>query len=102
MPRRPGEAYLQKAKQTAARAYNATRPERHKFYGSRQWKNLRDYVLARSPLCAECLRRGVITAGQVVDHIIPVADGGKEMNVENLQTLCAACHNRKHAAPQGG
>ena len=38
-----------------------------------------------------------MTAGQIVDHIIPIADGGAEMDVDNLQVLCAACHNRKHA-----
>ena len=97
MPRRPGEAYLQKAKQKATREYNATRPERHKFYHTKRWKNLRDYVMARSPLCAECLKHGVITAGQLVGHIIPIADGGAEMDIENLQVLCEACHNRKHA-----
>ena len=97
MPRRPGEAYLQKAKQKATREYNAARPDRHKFYHTKRWKNLRDYVMARSPLCAECLKHGIITAGQLVDHIIPIADGGAEMDINNLQVLCAACHNRKHA-----
>lgn len=53
--------------------------------------------MARSPLCAECLKRGVVTEGQLVDHIIPIADGGAEMDIDNLQVLCAACHNRKHA-----
>lgn len=29
------------------------------------------------------------------DHILPVAEGGGETGLENMQTLCPACHTRK-------
>jgi 5-methylcytosine-specific restriction endonuclease McrA len=32
-----------------------------------------------------------------VDHITPLADGGAPFDHENLQPLCASCHNRKSA-----
>lgn len=32
------------------------------------------------------------------DHIRPVAQGGGECGLENLTTLCVACHRRKTAA----
>lgn len=31
------------------------------------------------------------------DHIIPIALGGNEFDLENLQTLCHRCHNAKTA-----
>ena len=96
MPRRPGEAYLKNAKQKAARAYNAARPKTQNFYHTKRWKHLRDYFISKSPLCVECARRGVVTAGELVDHIIPITEGGATMDVDNLQVLWAPCHNRKH------
>jgi len=33
----------------------------------------------------------------VVDHIIPIALGGKEFNLNNLQTLCEDCNKEKTA-----
>ena len=97
MPRRPGEAYLKNAKQKATRAYNAARPKTQNFYHTKRWKHLRDYFMSKSPLCVECARRGIVTEGQLVDHITPITEGGAAMDVANLQTLCWACHNRKHA-----
>lgn len=96
MPRKPGEKILQEIKKKKNREYNLTRPERHKFYGTTQWRKLRDYVKRRNPLCAECLNNGIITQGVIVDHIIPIEDGGEMMDIKNLQVLCAACHNKKH------
>ena len=33
-----------------------------------------------------------------VDHIVPVVEGGGECGLDNLQTLCLACHKAKTAA----
>lgn len=96
MPRKPGEKYTQQQARVKAREYNESRPERHRFYGTSQWRRLRDYYITRHPLCAECLRQGLTTPAVIVDHIIPIADGGAELDESNLQSLCAACHNRKH------
>jgi len=32
------------------------------------------------------------------DHILPVSEGGGECGLDNLQTLCIACHLKKTAA----
>ena len=96
MPRKPGEKRLNQQATARAHEYNRTRPARHRFYGSARWRRLRDYFIARHPLCAECLKNGVITPAVIVDHIVPIAEGGAELDESNLQSLCPACHNRKH------
>lgn len=101
MPRKPGEKYQRQHKLATAIKYNKTRPLRHKFYSSAQWRKLRSLKLSLNPLCEECERHNLITPGQVVDHIIPIEDGGAPLDLTNLQTLCALCHNRKHAKGEG-
>jgi 5-methylcytosine-specific restriction endonuclease McrA len=33
-----------------------------------------------------------------MDHIVPVVEGGGDCGLENLRTLCWACHHRETAA----
>ena len=35
------------------------------------------------------------TPAQMVDHVRPINEGGAALDLENLQSLCHACHNRK-------
>ena len=104
MPRKPGEKYIIERKRRTQREYNATRPGRHTFYSSSEWRRLREWYRARHPLCEECERNGRVALAQVVDHIIEIADGGDPVDPSNLQSLCHACHNRKHRvkAPADG
>lgn len=108
MPNKPGEAYLnrERAKREALqkrwrkhedKGYNKSRPEAHKFYYSPRWKKLRQWYRSGHPLCEACLKRGVVTSADLVDHIVPITDGGDPMCVNNLQALCHRCHNIKHA-----
>ena len=60
------------------------------FYNSRPWRTLRKFILQGEPLCREC---GV--PASVVDHIRPISDGGARLDIENLQPMCARCHNKK-------
>ncbi|TLN22475.1 HNH endonuclease [bacterium] len=73
------------------------------WYSDPTWRRLRMIQLREFPLCAECERNGTITPATIVDHIIPHR-GKWEMFVdgENLQSLCASCHNRKTAKEDGG
>lgn len=43
-----------------------------------------------------CYPKGYFRRTYDIDHIIPVEDGGKSI-MENLQTLCVACHKKKTA-----
>ena len=102
MPRKPGEKYREeqrlKRQREYNREYNKKRPERHEFYFSTAWRKLRAYKRSLNPLCEECLKEGRITKGELVDHIIPIDKGGELLNLDNLQTLCKACHYKKHKA----
>jgi len=75
---------------------NSRDADSKKFYGGRAWRETSKRQLMREPLCAECLRAERMTAATLADHIQPIRDGGSRYDPENLQSLCKACHNRKH------
>ena len=68
-----------------------------KFYQSTAWRKLREEKLRKNPICEQCIRIGLIIPAQVVDHIVPINKGGAALDIDNLQSLCNPCHNRKSA-----
>ena len=63
-------------------------------YGS-EWSKLRLVILERDCyLCQSCKRNGLVTTANTVDHIVSKANKGSD-NENNLQSLCAPCHNKK-------
>jgi hypothetical protein len=70
----------------------------------RKGVELRKRRLAREPLCRHCAEQGRVTAADIVDHIKPLAFGGKDTD-DNVQSLCGECHMIKSAiegAAEGG
>jgi len=65
------------------------------FYNSRRWRSVRKNYIGGCPLCEICKKKGRVVEGNVVDHIIPISQGGDEWNTNNFQTLCTSCHNSK-------
>jgi 5-methylcytosine-specific restriction enzyme A len=63
-----------------------------------RWRRVRELHMASEPLCRECAKVGRTVAGELVDHIVPLSQGGSRLLGSNLQTLCRACHARKTAA----
>ena len=60
----------------------------------KRWARLRREVLDRdSWKCVKCGRRGRLE----VDHRLAMRFGGEVYDLENLQTLCRACHLEKSA-----
>lgn len=57
--------------------------------------------LSLHPLCVECDKAGKVTAGQVVDHIVPLWQGGADDYEANGQTLCNEHHDAKSLAEAG-
>lgn len=65
------------------------------FYRSREWRELRAYVLKRDPTCRT---PGCGKPSVAVDHIVQRAKGGAD-HPSNLRGLCIPCHNQRR---QGG
>lgn len=73
----------------------------NKFYRSAEWRSLRQQVLDRDMhLCQVCKAEGRYTLGDTVHHIDSIRDTGtgsyKAFSMDNLITVCRACHNRLH------
>jgi 5-methylcytosine-specific restriction enzyme A len=60
-------------------------------YNTVAWRKLRIQVIQSFPVCNECKRM----PSTVADHITPVRLGGDFWSFNNLQGLCASCHNSK-------
>lgn len=67
------------------------------FYKKANWKRLRQMQLNQEPLCRECKKQGKVKEATVVDHIIPIEEGGPRYDMLNLQSLCESHHNQKSA-----
>jgi 5-methylcytosine-specific restriction endonuclease McrA len=81
------------------RIYNANRPgpirgsSTERGYGA-GWRRLRALVLAREPLCRECLKYNIIRPATEVHHILKKNTGGSN-KFDNLEPLCKSCHSKK-------
>ena len=64
-------------------------------YSRTRWRKLRAFWINQQPLCVHCELDDIIKAADVVDHIKPVKQNGKMYDMNNLQSLCHSCHNRK-------
>jgi 5-methylcytosine-specific restriction endonuclease McrA len=71
--------------------------ENQKFYKRVNWNKLRTLQLTTEPLCRKCKQKGLTVPATVADHIIPIEQGGERYDLDNLQSLCESCHNRKSA-----
>lgn len=65
------------------------------FYNSNAWRKLRARFLVEHPFCVECRKYGRLTKATIVDHIVPIRQGGPAMDEDNLQPLCWSCHSSK-------
>lgn len=72
------------------------------FYGSRQWKKLREEHKRKvGGLCERCLKEGIYTAGVIVHHIEHVSPdniGDPKITIshDNLMLVCKQCHEELH------
>ena len=73
-----------------------------KFYKSKAWQKARQsYAASVGWLCEECLRKGMVTPGEIVHHKIfltpeNIGNPAVTLAFENLELLCRDCHAAKH------
>lgn len=78
------------------------RPFAKEFYTSQSWKQVREeYKRSVGGLCEECWSRGIVKAGELVHHKIPITpeninDPDITLGFDNLQCLCRECHAKAH------
>ncbi len=72
------------------------------FYDTGRWRKLTVRHRQEEPLCRSCKSRGIIKAGNLVDHIVAINFGGDEWDEDNLQTLCHSCHQAKRQREKNG
>ncbi|MEP7304199.1 MAG: HNH endonuclease [Acidobacteriota bacterium] len=60
----------------------------------RQLQRLRAQLFARAPWCVHCLAAGRRTRATIRDHVIPLAEGGRDDHT-NEQALCVDCSDAK-------
>jgi len=91
------EARRRKAEHDRRRPGSAARGYDH------LWQRLRLQILAAEPLCRDCAADGRVTAAEVVDHIVTIAEAPElRLEASNCAPLCRPCHNRKTATRDGG
>ncbi|MFD2829218.1 HNH endonuclease [Corticicoccus populi] len=96
------EAYCKEHIGEVDRQYNEFRNKYDKeyvsFYSSKKWRDKRLQALRRDEyLCKDCLKDDVYTVAEEVHHIIETKDDwSKRLELDNLISLCKACHNKRH------
>ena len=74
------------------------------FYHRKEWKRIREMALQRDGgMCRDCMDRMQLETGYrprratMVHHIIPRSERPDlELDLDNLRSLCAECHEKNH------
>jgi 5-methylcytosine-specific restriction endonuclease McrA len=83
-------------------SHNQTTKQRG--YGN-DWRKLSIHKRTIDPLCEHCLTKGMVKPATEVHHIIAIARAPhKRLDIDNLMSVCHACHEELEAGggPGGG
>lgn len=69
-----------------------------RFYHTTAWRKTRKIALRRDNFeCQECKRQGGFSKANTVHHIEHLKDRPDlALDLDNLESLCGACHNKEH------
>ena len=99
-----GQGYCQ-AHRPKQEPKKRVRTEAQRLYSTGWWRRTRRIILARQPLCVNCLMYNITTPSVDVDHIIEHrGDHDLFYDINNLQGLCKRCHadkTNRHAGSHG-
>lgn len=89
-------------KKSIALPWVVTRQRAHEgqdyaFYNSAAWRRTSAAIRQQRPVCEVCSVYARHQPAQMVDHIIPIRQGGARFHEDNLMAMCHECHNRKSA-----
>jgi 5-methylcytosine-specific restriction protein A len=85
-----GARTCEKHKAATHQADRNARGSAHERGYTFQWNQYRNMYLRSNPLCVVCNR-----AAELVDHIVPLAQGGSMYDEGNHQAMCRSCHQEK-------
>jgi 5-methylcytosine-specific restriction protein A len=72
-------------------------------YGTPEWEHLRARKLQENTLCEPCLDANRLIPATVVDHTVPISQGGPAFpTLDGLTSMCWDCHNRKTQGERTG
>lgn len=71
------------------------------LYRKNRWKVKSEEFRKRNPLCVRCLEKGIVTASEVADHVIPHKGDEEAFWAGSLSALCKPCHDLKSAVEDG-
>ena len=72
-------------------------------YGAPEWERLRMRKLQEAPLCEPCQVAGRVVVANVVDHNVPINQGGPAFpTLDGLTSMCWRCHNAKTQGERKG
>lgn len=67
------------------------------FYDSRQWKRVSSaYMTSKNYICERCGSPGVICHHKIYINPGNISNPSITLNTDNLECLCANCHNEEH------
>jgi 5-methylcytosine-specific restriction protein A len=78
-----------------SRPFEGINKSNYGLYNSQRWRMTSHAYRAKHPLCEQCLKKGITFQATTTDHIIPINQGGKIWDWNNLQSLCDSCNASK-------
>ena len=74
----------------------------HKRGYDKQWQKARKAYASEHPFCEDPYGlHDDPPPVAIVDHIVPISDGGPRLDARNFQSLCWSCHEKKKAQERG-
>lgn len=93
-----------RTKQQIRRDYD-TRRRRDKpwrrWYGTKQWREIRAAQLAVEPYCRRCKSTGRVVRATVCDHVQPHRGDWQRFIAGPFQSLCSTCHSSAKQIQEG-
>lgn len=65
-----------------------------KLYGTNRWRKRSGQQRHEHPLCKMCADKGLVTAAEVADHVVPHHGIVALFWFGELQSLCKRCHDK--------